>query len=160
MRVLMDYIENPVCSNVKEGGVVFSFGFFTTFILSKPKGSLMHLELSPVENSCGSSCETAQPTQHNRCRSPHPTQCCCYPFLARECVSSSWQYAESWKTLDPFLAFLAKTRNSNFRESQKGWGEKGPLKVTSFSLCSRRDTHQGAQDHIQAAFEDLQRIME
>lgn len=77
---LMDYIENPVCSNMKEGGVVFSFGFFTTFILSKPKGSLMHLELSPVEDSCGSSCETAQPTQNNRCHSPTSYTVLLLPF--------------------------------------------------------------------------------
>lgn len=96
----------------KKGVWFFSFSFFTSFILSEPNGSLMHLELSPVENSCGSGCETAQPTQHNGC--PSPTSYTYHSFLPREPVSPSWLQTEAWKSLGPFfLVFLAGKINNN-----------------------------------------------
>lgn len=105
MTRLMDYNENPVCSNVKEGGLDFLFYFFTSFIFSEPNGSLMHLEFSPVEKSCGSSCETAQPTQQQVC--PSPTSYTYHSFLPREPVSPSWLSTEEWKSLGPFFIGLS-----------------------------------------------------
>lgn len=101
----------------KKGVWFFSFSFFTSFIFSESNGSLMHLELFPVENSCGSSCETVQPTQHKSCPSPTSYTELLLPFLSQTACLIWLTVRRSLKGFGAlFLAFFTRKRNHNLTE--------------------------------------------